>query len=143
MSGMVRSSLFPRILPVIRLSYSVFCLLPGHWSRVTVGRLLSAVRGCRPMPRFDFNCDMGESFGSWKMGLDAEVIRFVTSANIACGFHAGDPATMRRTVRLAEAHGVGIGAHPGFPDLQGFGRRNLSATPDEVRDDVLYQIGAL
>jgi UPF0271 protein len=93
--------------------------------------------------RFDFNCDMGESFGPWTMGLDAEVIRFVTSANIACGFHAGDPATMRRTVRLAEAHGVGIGAHPGFPDLQGFGRRNLAATPDEVRGDLLYQIGAL
>jgi UPF0271 protein len=93
--------------------------------------------------RFDFNCDMGESFGAWKMGLDAEVIRYVTSANIACGFHAGDPATMRRTVRLAEAHGVGIGAHPGFPDLQGFGRRNLAATPDEVRDDLVYQIGAL
>ena len=93
--------------------------------------------------RFDFNCDMGESFGAWTMGLDAEVIRFVTSANIACGFHAGDPATMRRTVRLAEAHGVGIGAHPGFPDLQGFGRRNLAATPDEVRDDLVYQIGAL
>ncbi len=93
--------------------------------------------------RFDFNCDMGESFGPWKMGLDEEVIRLVTSANIACGFHAGDPAAMRRTVRLAEANGVGIGAHPGFPDLQGFGRRNLAATPDEVRDDVLYQIGAL
>jgi UPF0271 protein len=93
--------------------------------------------------RFDFNCDMGESFGPWTMGLDAEVIRFVTSANIACGFHAGDPATMRRTVRLAEAHGVGIGAHPGFSDLQGFGRRNLAASPDEVRDDLLYQIGAL
>jgi 5-oxoprolinase (ATP-hydrolysing) subunit A len=93
--------------------------------------------------RFDFNCDMGESFGPWKMGLDEEVIGLVTSVNIACGFHAGDPATMRRTVRLAEAHGVGIGAHPGFPDLQGFGRRNLAATPDEVRDDLLYQIGAL
>jgi 5-oxoprolinase (ATP-hydrolysing) subunit A len=93
--------------------------------------------------RFDFNCDMGESFGPWRMGLDEEVIRHVTSANIACGFHAGDPATMRRTVRLAEAHGVGIGAHPGFPDLQGFGRRNLAATPDEVRDDLVYQIGAL
>lgn len=93
--------------------------------------------------RFDFNCDMGESFGAWKMGLDAEVIKYVTSANIACGFHAGDPATMRRTVRLAESHGVGIGAHPGFPDLQGFGRRNLAATPDEVRDDLVYQIGAL
>jgi 5-oxoprolinase (ATP-hydrolysing) subunit A len=93
--------------------------------------------------RFDFNCDMGESFGAWTMGLDEEVIRFITSANIACGFHAGDPATMRRTVRLAEAHGVGIGAHPGFPDLRGFGRRNLAATPDEVRDDVVYQVGAL
>lgn len=95
------------------------------------------------MPRFDFNCDMGESFGAWKMGLDAEVIPFITSANIACGFHAGDPATMRRTVALAEARGVAIGAHPGFPDLQGFGRRNLAATPDEVRDDLVYQIGAL
>jgi UPF0271 protein len=94
-------------------------------------------------PRFDFNCDMGESFGAWTMGLDAEVIRFVTSANIACGFHAGDPATMRRTVRLAEEHGVGIGAHPGFPDLNGFGRRNLAASPAEVRDDLVYQIGAL
>ncbi len=93
--------------------------------------------------RFDFNCDMGESFGAWKMGLDEEVIRVITSANVACGFHAGDPAIMRRTVRLAEAHGVGIGAHPGFPDLRGFGRRDLSASPDEVRDDLVYQIGAL
>ena len=93
--------------------------------------------------RFDFNCDMGESFGDWKLGLDEEVIRVVTSANVACGFHAGDPAIMRRTVRLAEAHVVGIGAHPGFPDLRGFGRRNLAATPDEVRDDLVYQVGAL
>jgi 5-oxoprolinase (ATP-hydrolysing) subunit A len=91
----------------------------------------------------DFNCDMGESFGAWAMGLDARVIAHVTSANIACGFHAGDPGTMRATVRLAEAHGVGIGAHPGFPDLRGFGRRNLAATPDEVRDDLVYQVGAL
>ncbi len=93
--------------------------------------------------RFDFNCDMGEGFGDWKLGLDEEVIRVITSANVACGFHAGDPGIMRRTVRLAEAHGVGIGAHPGFPDLRGFGRRNLAATPDEVRDDLVYQIGAL
>jgi len=93
--------------------------------------------------RFDFNCDMGESFGAWTMGLDAEVIRHVTSANIACGFHAGDPATMRLTVALAESNGVGIGAHPGFADLQGFGRRNLAASPREVRDDLVYQIGAL
>jgi UPF0271 protein len=93
--------------------------------------------------RFDFNCDMGEGFGDWKMGLDEEVIKVITSANVACGFHAGDPAIMRRTVRLAEANGVGIGAHPGFPDLRGFGRRNLAASPDEVRDDLVYQIGAL
>jgi len=93
--------------------------------------------------RIDFNCDMGESFGAYTLGLDGQVIRSVTSANIACGFHAGDPAWMRRTVGLAEAHGVGVGAHPGFPDLRGFGRRNVAATPDEVHDDVVYQIGAL
>lgn len=93
--------------------------------------------------RFDFNCDLGEGFGDWKLGLDEEVIALVTSANVACGFHAGDPGIMRRTVRLAEAHGVGVGAHPGFPDLRGFGRRNLAATPDEIRDDLVYQIGAL
>jgi UPF0271 protein len=93
--------------------------------------------------RIDFNCDMGEGFGAWRMGRDEEVIRFVTSANIACGFHAGDPATMRRTVALAEEHGVGIGAHPGFADLRGFGRRNLWASAAEVRDDVIYQVGAL
>jgi 5-oxoprolinase (ATP-hydrolysing) subunit A len=93
--------------------------------------------------RFDFNCDMGESFGAWRMGLDAEVLPFVTSANVACGFHAGDPGTMRRTVALAEAKGVAVGAHPGFPDLRGFGRRNLAATPEDVRDDLVYQIGAL
>jgi UPF0271 protein len=94
-------------------------------------------------PRIDFNCDMGESFGAYTLGLDREIIRFVTSANIACGFHAGDPGWMRETVRLAEAHGVGVGAHPGFPDLRGFGRRNLAATAAEVRDDLVYQIGAL
>ncbi len=92
---------------------------------------------------FDLNADLGESFGPWRMGLDERVIRFVTSANIACGFHAGDPATMRRTVCLAEEAGVGIGAHPGFPDLRGFGRRALAASPAEVRDDLVYQIGAL
>ncbi|MCX6552809.1 MAG: LamB/YcsF family protein [Acidobacteria bacterium] len=94
-------------------------------------------------PRIDFNCDMGEGFGAYALGLDREIIRHVTSANIACGFHAGDPAWMRATVRLAEEHGVGIGAHPGFPDLRGFGRRNLAATPAEIRDDVVYQVGAL
>lgn len=93
--------------------------------------------------RIDINCDMGESFGAYTLGLDREIIRHVTSANIACGFHAGDPRWMRATVRLAEEHGVGIGAHPAFHDLQGFGRRPLAATPQEIRDDLLYQMGAL
>ncbi len=93
--------------------------------------------------RIDFNCDMGESFGAYSLGLDAEIIKYITSANIACGFHAGDPQVMRRTVELAEAHGVGIGAHPSFPDLQGFGRRNMAVSPAEARNDIVYQIGAL
>jgi UPF0271 protein len=91
----------------------------------------------------DFNCDMGESFGPWKMGLDAEVVRHVTSVNIACGFHAGDPVWMQKTVALAVAAGAGIGAHPAYPDLQGFGRRDMSMAPDEVSAAVAYQIGAL
>ena len=91
----------------------------------------------------DFNCDMGESFGMYKMGLDEEVIKYITSANIACGFHAGDPMWMRHTVKLAEEHGVAVGAHPSFPDLNGFGRRNMAVTPDEAKNDVIYQIGAL
>ena len=93
--------------------------------------------------RIDFNCDMGESFGMYKMGYDEEVIKYITSANIACGFHAGDPGWMRWTVKLAEDRGVGVGAHPSFPDLAGFGRRNMTASPDEVRNDVIYQMGAL
>ena len=93
--------------------------------------------------RIDFNCDMGESFGMYKMGYDEEVIKYITSANIACGFHAGDPGWMRWTVKLAEERGVGVGAHPSFPDLAGFGRRNMTASPDEVRNDVIYQMGAL
>jgi UPF0271 protein len=95
------------------------------------------------MKRIDLNCDMGESFGAWSMGMDGEVIRHVTSANIACGFHAGDPQVMDKTVKLAKDHGVGVGAHPGYPDLVGFGRRNMDCTPQEVRDYVAYQIGAL
>ncbi len=93
--------------------------------------------------KVDFNCDMGESFGMYKMGLDEEVIKHISSANIACGFHAGDPGWMRHTVGLAEENGVGVGAHPSFPDLKGFGRRNMAATPQEVQDDVVYQLGAL
>ena len=93
--------------------------------------------------RIDFNCDMGESFGMHKMGYDEDVIKHITSANVACGFHAGDPMWMRHTVRLAEEQGVAIGAHPSYPDLNGFGRRDLSVTPEEAKNDVVYQIGAL
>lgn len=91
----------------------------------------------------DLNCDMGESFGAYTIGQDAALMRNVTSANIACGFHAGDPSVMRRTVRLAVKCEVAIGAHPGFPDLVGFGRRDMKATPQEVEDLVLYQVGAV
>jgi UPF0271 protein len=91
----------------------------------------------------DINCDMGESFGAWSMGADPQVMPHITSANIACGAHAGDPAVMRRTVRLARASNVGIGAHPGFADLQGFGRREMAIDPQDVEDTVLAQIGAL
>lgn len=93
--------------------------------------------------RIDLNCDMGESFGAWRMGDDAAILEHVTSANIACGFHAGDPGTMRATAKAALAKGVAIGAHPSFPDLQGFGRRPMTLRPDEVYDLCVYQIGAL
>ena len=95
------------------------------------------------MAVIDLNCDMGESFGAWRMGNDEAVLDHVTSANIACGFHGGDPRTMRRTVAMALARGVAVGAHPGLPDLQGFGRRNMSITPDEAYEMVVYQVGAL
>jgi UPF0271 protein len=95
------------------------------------------------MPTVDLNCDIGESFGAWTLGADADVLSEVTSANIACGFHAGDPATMRRTVDLALERGVALGAHPGLPDLVGFGRRTMEVTPEEVYDMVVYQVGAL
>jgi UPF0271 protein len=91
----------------------------------------------------DLNCDMGESFGAWRMGADPGVMPFITSANIACGFHAGDPGVMRETVRLAVEKGVAVGAHPGFPDLAGFGRREMQMAPAELEDMLLYQIGAL
>ncbi|MEW6490260.1 MAG: 5-oxoprolinase subunit PxpA [Thermodesulfobacteriota bacterium] len=93
--------------------------------------------------KIDINCDLGESFGAWRLGDDEEVLRYVTSANVACGFHAGDPLAMERTVRAARERGVAVGAHPGFPDLVGFGRRHLETAPGEVRCDLLYQIGAL
>jgi 5-oxoprolinase (ATP-hydrolysing) subunit A len=96
-----------------------------------------------PAARIDINCDMGEGFGPYALGLDADIIPHVTSANIACGFHAGDPTWMRATVSLAERHRAGVGAHPGFPDLRGFGRRVMQATPAEIAADLVYQIGAL
>ena len=95
------------------------------------------------MPVIDLNCDLGESFGAYKMGLDEEVLPYVTSANIACGFHGGDPLVMEKTVALCKKYGVRAGAHPGFPDLVGFGRRNMSLSPKEVKASVMYQIGAL
>lgn len=91
----------------------------------------------------DLNADMGESFGPWVMGQDAEILQVVTSANIACGFHAGDPDVMAQTLALAHAGGVGIGAHPGFDDLQGFGRRRLHLPEKTLRHQVQYQLGAM
>ena len=91
----------------------------------------------------DINCDMGESYGRWTLGADEEIMPNITSANIACGFHAGEPHVMRKTVDLAVQHGVAVGAHPGLPDRVGFGRRGMTLAPHEAHDDVLYQIGAV
>jgi UPF0271 protein len=91
----------------------------------------------------DLNCDMGESFGLYKIGNDEEMMKYVTSINVACGFHAGDPHVMKRTVNLAKKYGVSVGAHPGYPDPIGFGRRRLEVTPEEASDYILYQVGAL
>ena len=93
--------------------------------------------------RIDLNSDVGEGFGPYSMGCDEQLIKYITSANVACGFHAGDPMWMRRTVQLAEQHNVAIGAHPSFPDLQGFGRRNMVLTSEEIKNYLTYQIGAL
>lgn len=91
----------------------------------------------------DLNSDLGESFGAYTIGMDADVLNFVSSANIACGFHAGDPAVMRKTVALAKERGVSMGAHPGYPDLVGFGRRNMSVSASDMHDYVLYQLARL
>ncbi len=93
--------------------------------------------------RIDLNSDLGEAFGAYTIAPDEELFELISSANVACGFHGGDPRVMERTVAAATARGVAVGAHPGFPDLVGFGRREIVAAPDEVRTDVLYQIGAL
>lgn len=91
----------------------------------------------------DLNCDMGESYGRWTLGADEEIMPFITSANVACGFHAGDPSTLRRTCTLAAEAGVSVGAHVAYRDLAGFGRRFLDVHPEELTDEVIYQIGAL
>lgn len=91
----------------------------------------------------DINCDMGESFGPWPMGRDEDIMPYITSANIACGYHAGDPLVMDRTVKLALRHGVALGAHPGLPDLMGFGRRPMKISPEEVEAYVIHQVAAL
>lgn len=93
--------------------------------------------------KIDLNCDLGEAFGNYSFGGDHQIIPLITSANIACGFHAGDENVMYETVKLAKENGVGIGAHPGFHDIQGFGRRNMDLSPDEIYTLVAYQIGAL
>jgi 5-oxoprolinase (ATP-hydrolysing) subunit A len=95
------------------------------------------------VPRIDLNADVGESFGPWPMGADDELIALVSSVNIACGAHAGDPATILRTVELAARHGVAIGAHPGYPDLAGFGRRDLDMTSADLRASLIIQVGAV
>ena len=95
------------------------------------------------MRKIDLNCDMGESYGAWKMGDDAGIMPLISSANIACGFHGGDPTTIRKTVRLALDNGVAIGAHPSLPDIQGFGRRVMRISPQEMYDLVVYQAGAV
>eukprot|EP01034_Spumella_vulgaris_P010033 gene10033-12731_t len=107
--------------PKIGLSHDKRRRGSGQHRVFTVSRLL-------------LNCDIGESFGNWTMGLDAEVMPFIDCANIACGFHAGDPSIMRKTVALALQHGVQIGAHPAYQDLQGFGRRSMAYTPEEIQD---------
>ena len=93
--------------------------------------------------KVDLNCDMGESFGRYRLGADEVMMPYITSANIACGYHAGDTLVMDRTVRLAAKHGVAVGAHPGFPDLMGFGRRAMQLSSEEIENYVLYQVGAL
>jgi UPF0271 protein len=95
------------------------------------------------MPTIDLNSDLGESFGAYKIGYDDQLFPMLSSANVACGFHGGDPRTLERTIAACKANNVAVGAHPGFPDLVGFGRRPINCTPDEIRTDTLYQLGAL
>ena len=91
----------------------------------------------------DLNSDLGESFGNYTIGMDEEILQYVSSANVACGWHAGDPMVMDKTIALAKKYGTAVGAHPGFPDLMGFGRRNMVVTPEEAKAYLKYQLGAL
>ena len=91
----------------------------------------------------DLNSDLGESFGNYTLGMDEEILKYVSSANVACGWHAGDPMVMEKTIALAKEYGTAVGAHPGFPDLMGFGRRNMAVTPEEAKAYIKYQLGAL
>lgn len=95
------------------------------------------------MYKVDLNSDLGESFGAYTIGMDSEILKYVSSANVGCGYHAGDPLVMEKTVKMAKESGCAVGAHPGYPDLMGFGRRNVAATPAEVKAYVKYQLGAL
>jgi 5-oxoprolinase (ATP-hydrolysing) subunit A len=95
------------------------------------------------MYQVDLNCDLGESFGAYTLGMDEQVIPYISSANVACGYHASDPVVMQETIRMAKENGIGVGAHPGFPDLMGFGRRNMNISPSEAKAYVQYQIVAL
>lgn len=95
------------------------------------------------MYKIDLNSDLGESFGAYKIGRDTDIVPLVSSANVACGFHAGDPTVMARTVTLCKESGTAVGAHPGFDDLQGFGRRNMSVSPEDAKNMIIYQVGAL
>lgn len=95
------------------------------------------------MYRVDLNSDLGESFGNYTIGMDEEILKYVSSANVACGWHAGDPVVMEKTITLAEQYGTAVGAHPGFPDLMGFGRRNMVITAEEAKAYIKYQLGAL
>jgi len=118
------------------------------WEKRIRGRLRvefppGRLEGEETSVRMDLNCDMGEGFGAYQAGADEALMPLVTSANIACGFHAGDPRVLDRTVALAAQHHVAVGAHPGYQDLRGFGRRPMQATPEEIEVDVLYQLGAI
>ena len=117
---------------------------PDRWDRGVSRIVMPFCLYNRPLTmRLDLNADVGESFGPYSMGHDAGLMTSITSANVAAGFHAGDPSVLRDTIRLAKQHGVAVGAHPGFPDLVGFGRRELNVTPREAEDMVLYQVAAV